>query len=130
MEYVRRFDTTVKQKTQVFFAHGELERGMPCGLSGNKAIPITAKHRGFLGFVEGHVEDGQVLVITRGACLLKITDIHFAKTGAPIFCNGENAFNLSEGHRIGVVKHFQPDLPGFATVCFHRFDDAEPFITR
>ena len=127
MEIARAFETSVKKKSQVFLGSKGLERGHPCGLQGGKAVSITAKHEGFLGFVEANLDDDQCLVTTRGAVLLKIKDINTAKTGNQIFCDGKNSFNLSEGVQIGVLKHIQPDFPGNGLVCFKRFDDVEPF---
>ncbi len=130
MEIARAFDTSVAKKSQVFLGSKGIAKGHPVGLCDGKAVPIIAKHEGFLGFVESRLDDGRVLVTIRGACQLKIKDIHAAKTGSPIFCNGVNEFNLSEGSLIGVLKHMQPDFPGYGLVCFKRFDDKELFDLR
>ena len=130
MEIVRAFDTSVAKKTQVFGGGKGSEKGNPVGLQGNKAVTLTEKNQGFLGFVELGLDDGRCLVVIRGACQLKIKDSHLAKTGDPIFCNGENSFNLSGGVLIGILKHHQPDCPGFGIVCFKRFDDKELFDLR
>lgn len=126
METARAFDMSVKKKSQVFLGSKGLEKGHPVCLQSNKAVPLTEKNQGFLGFVESGLDDGRCLVTIRGACLLKIEDIHMAKTGSLIFCN-EKGFNLSRGCQIGVLKHMQPDFPGYGMVCFKRFDDSEPF---
>src|SRR3990167_1043608 len=121
MEIVRAFDTSVAKKTQVFGGSKDIAKGHPVGLCDGKAVPIIAKHEGFLGFVESRLDDGRALVTIRGACQLKIKDSHAAKSGSPIFCNGENSFNLSEGVLIGILKHHQPDMPterpGCCCVC-------------
>src|SRR3989338_6750596 len=130
MEIARAFETSVKKKSQVFLGSKGLERGHPCGLQGGKAVSITAKHEGFLGFVEANLVDGRCLVTIRGACLFKVKEIKTAKTGNKNFCNGVNDFNLSEGYPIGVLKHIQPDMPNYGMICFKRFDDIEQFYLK
>ena len=125
MEITRAYDIAVERKSAVFLGSKGLEKGCPCGLSGGKAVLISEKHEGFLGFVESGLDDGRCLVTIRGGCQLKIKDIHLAKIGDTIFCNGVNDFTLTEGSPIGVFKYQQPDFPGFGMVCFKRFDDQE-----
>ncbi len=130
MEINRAFDMSVKRKTQTFLCEKEVEKGHPVGLRGNKAVPIMEKNEGFLGFAEANLDDGRLLVTIRGACSLKIEDIYKAKIGDLVFCKGANEFSLSEGSLVGILKHIQPDFPGFGMVCFKRFDDKEQFDLR
>ena len=123
MEINRAFDMSIKKKTQTFFCEKEVEKGHPVGLCDGRAVAIGEKHKGFLGFVEANLDDGRLLVTIRGACSLKIEDIHKAKIGDLVFCKGANEFNLSAGSLIGVLKHIQPDFPGYGLVCFKRFDE-------
>jgi hypothetical protein len=70
----------------------------------------------FAGFAIAMCDGDRIVTRTRGVVLLPLEGVTPAHRGETVYATAPDAFNLSEGTRIGIVLHFEK--PGFALVIF------------
>jgi len=87
------------------------------------------KPQNFVGIVEKNTGYDGVIIMTRGAIILRIPGVEKKHRGHPVYALDVNTFTLDQkkgGVLIGTVRHIRPDRPGCCSVAFKKYDNQKP----